>query len=54
MKEYEVKSTLIIESEFMNAAKLRQVETELLDAIIEVVEKHKFFIGGGFQLELVE
>lgn len=47
MKEYDVISNLVIETK---PEKVKVIEQEILDAIIEVVERHDSFVGGGFHL----
>ncbi len=50
IKYYEITSNLILEC----PEELRdQIEIEFLDALVDVVEKHQSFIGGGFRLREV-
>jgi hypothetical protein len=47
-KEYEVKANLVIDTHLTDYKKL---EEELIWALVDVVEKHDSFIGGGLSLE---
>ena len=51
MKEYQVICDLVVET---TPDKVSTISQELMNAIIEVVEKHNSFIGGGFSLEEVK
>lgn len=48
-KEYKVISNLVIE--LIDECEKELIEQEILDAIIEIVEKNNCYVGGGFHLE---
>lgn len=50
-KEYEVQANLVIETRLKN---IRLLEEEILLALIDIVEKHDSFIGGGLTLKPYE
>ncbi len=51
MNEYNVIASLCIETKEELVDTLNR---EIMDAIIEIVERHSSFVGGGLRFELVE